>query len=56
MNDWEKITSKIIKTITDMEVENERQQIIKVAIAVNLYQMLYSEEVFNDTMNKLRRR
>ena len=56
MNDWEKVTSQILKYVTEMEVENERQYIIKLSIAVNLYRMLFSEEIYNDTMDVLNKK
>lgn len=48
MNEWEDITTKIMKAIDNVETTTKREQIIKLAIMMYLYKSLESEETFNN--------
>lgn len=47
---WQNTTSKIIKTIDSLEVDNEKENFIKVSIEYLLIKMCESEEIFNDNL------
>ena len=48
MDDWEIETTRIIKALEELETDNPRQQVIKLAVMVYLYKSLESEETFNN--------
>lgn len=48
MDDWEIQTTRIMKAIEELETDNPRQQVIKLAVMVYLYKSLESEETFNN--------
>jgi hypothetical protein len=47
-NEWEIMTTKIIKAIDKIEPLNQREMIIKIAVMMYLYKSLQSEETFNN--------
>ena len=47
---WQNTTSKIIKTIDSLEVNNEKENFIKISIEYMLIKMCESEEIFKDNL------
>jgi len=59
MTNFEKFTSKVLKSIFEIDVENEEEYRYKLAIIMYFYHSLESEEVFNKNcieLNKTRKK
>lgn len=48
MNEWEKETARIIKAVTEVKADNDKEKMIKLAVLMYMYKSLKDEETFNN--------
>lgn len=48
MNSWEKETARIIKAISEVQADNEEEEMIKASVIMYLYKSVETEEIFNN--------
>lgn len=53
MNDFEKITTKILKAIKEIKTETKNEELSKIAIQYMVLKMCESEKTFNDNLRIL---
>ena len=47
---WQQTTNKIIKTIDNLELEDEKENIIKICVEYMLVKMCENEQIFNENL------
>ena len=55
MTEWDIMTDKVLEAIHNIPTYSDREQVIKTAVLIYLYQSLESEEIFNDNIETLNR-
>lgn len=51
--EWDIAITKIIKAISDLQMANDREEVIKIAVQYMVYKMCQTEEIFNDNLRLL---